>query len=461
LTLRRALDRPSFLRLPSVMTYPEAVAYLESLIDYERTPAGAAAARLWNLDRMRAMLRAVGDPHLRLRCLHIAGTKGKGSTAAIAASILAAAGHLTGLYTSPHLVSFRERIRTNGQMIGEAEVVRLLGGVQPVVESLRDGASGPPSFFEAYTLMALLYFAQREVEIAVIETGLGGRLDATNVVEPLACAITRIGLDHTVELGETAAQIAWEKAGIIKHGVPVVSAPQLPEVTEVLEAVCLDRHSQLLMVGAHGPRVIAWRAENADCQVFTIEGLERTYHDLRCPLLGEHQAENAAVAIGLVELAARQGIGVGEEAVRRGVKSVQWPGRFQIVSRRPNIVLDGAHDEVGAHALAKTVRAVFPERRVMLVLGVGRDKDAEAIVAELCPLADRVIATASSSPRALDASELQRAAFRHSRHTSACTPVALAIREALSGAGQNDVVLITGSLYVVGEAMRALGVAPE
>lgn len=443
------------------MTYPEATTYLESLIDYEKTPAGSAAIRLWNLDRMAHMLGAVGDPHLHLRCLHIAGTKGKGSTAAMAASILAAAGNRTGLYTSPHLVSFRERIRTNEGMIPEAEVVRLVEQVRPIVEGMRASEIGLPSFFDAYTLMGLLYFAQQRVDIAVIETGLGGRLDATNVVHPLACGITRIGLDHTQELGATITQIASEKAGIIKPGVPVISSPQVPEVADVLEAVCLERGAQLLMVGGTGPTITATRTEDADRQVFAIRGLERVYRDLRCPLLGAYQAENAAVAIGLVELASRHGVAVGEEAVRAGIEQVRWPGRFQIVSRRPHIVLDGAHDEIGARALAKTVEAVFPGRRVLLVLGVHLDKDAEAIAEELCPLADRVIATASSSPRALEASELQKIAFRHSKHTSAYTPVSLAIREAVSGAQPDDVILVTGSLYVVGEAMSALGLGPE
>jgi dihydrofolate synthase/folylpolyglutamate synthase len=443
------------------MTYREATAYLESLIDYEKTPAGSAAARLWNLDRMIHMLRAVGDPHLGLRCLHIAGTKGKGSTAAMTASILAAAGHRTGLYTSPHLVSFRERVRMNGRLISEADVVRLVEEVRPIIESMRDSDIGLPSFFDAYTLIGLLHFAQQKVDVAVMETGLGGRLDATNVVQPMACGITRIGIDHTLELGDTIAEIAWEKAGIIKPGLSVVSAPQAPEVVEVLEAACLERGAQLLMVGAHGPRVIGTRTEGADRQVFTIEGLERLYLDLACPLLGAYQAENAAVAIGLVELASRRGIEAGEEAIRKGIASVRWPGRFQIVSRRPDIVLDGAHDEVSARALAKTIEAVFPGRRVILVLGVHRDKDARAIVRELCPLADMVIATASSSPRALDAYELQRAAFSHSKHTSAYTPVSLAVREAVNDARRDDLILITGSLYVVGEAMMALGVEPE
>ena len=443
------------------MTYEEAVAYLESLIDYERTPAGAAAARLWNLDRMLHMLGAVGNPHLGLRCLHIAGTKGKGSTAAMAAAMLAAAGHRTGLYTSPHLVSFRERIRINGSMIPEAEVVRLVLQLEPIIESMREGEPGPPSFFEAYTLIGLLFFAQQKVDIAVLETGLGGRLDATNAAQPMACGITRIGLDHTLELGDTITRIAWEKAGIIKPGLSVVSAPQAPEVVEVLEAACLERGAQLLMVGSYGPKIIAAHAESADRQFLTIEGLGGLYRDLACPLVGAHQAENAAVAVGLVELASRQGIAVGEEAIRKGLESVRWPGRFQVVSQRPPIVLDGAHDEVGARALAKTVESVFPNRRLLLVLGVGRDKDTGAIVRELCPLADMVIATASSSPRAVEAHELQRIAFGHSKHTSAYTPVSLAVREAVNHAKRDDVILITGSLYVVGEAMQALGVEPE
>ena len=444
------------------MTYREAVAYLESLIDYERTPAGAAAARVWNLDRTRAMLRSVGDPHLALRCVHIAGTKGKGSTAAMSASILTAAGLRTGLYTSPHLVSFRERIRVDGATIAPEEVVALVAEVRPVLESLDGSELGAPSFFEAYTLLGLLYFAQRHVDVAVIETGLGGRLDATNVITPLACALTRIGRDHTLELGSGLAEIAREKAGIIKQGITVLSAPQEREALEVFQEVCLERHAQLIVVGEDpGPRVSVTQADR-ERQVLSIRGMRGTYDDLECPLLGEHQAENAVVAVGLVELLANHGIEVGFEAIRSGIKSVGWPGRFQIVSRRPYVILDGAHDELGAGALAATLESVFPSRRILLVLGVGRDKELEPIVDRLCPLADRVILTASSSPRALDAHELQRKVFHRCRHTAAYTPVSLALREAIDQAKRHDIVVVTGSLYVVGEAMRALGLGePE
>lgn len=439
------------------MTYQESVAYLESLIDYERTPAGAAAARVWNLDRMRHMLEHFGDPHLGLRCVHIAGTKGKGSTAALTAAMLRAGGLRTGLYTSPHLLSFRERIRIDGEMIPEEAVVRLVGEARPVMEEMGSGEIGAPSFFEAYTLLGLLHLAREAVDVSVIETGLGGRLDATNVVDPLACAITRIGRDHTVELGDTLEEIAHEKAGIIKPGVSVISSPQVPEVLDVLEDACLDRGAQLIVVGREGaPRVTPMRADEKQ-QVFSIHGIRGIYGELECPLLGVHQAENAAVAVGLVELLDRHGIRVEEPAVREGIASVRWPGRFQIVGTRPHIILDGAHDDIGAAALARTLESLYPGRRIILVLGVHKDKAAEDITAPLGRIADRVIVTASSSPRALDAHELQRVVFRHCRHTAAYTPVSVALREALNGARRPDVIVVTGSLYVVGDAMRALG----
>jgi len=444
-------------RYPTLMTYQAAVAYLESLIDYERTPAGAAAARLWNLDRIRSMLRELGDPHLGLRSVHIAGTKGKGSTAAMTASILSAAGLKAGLYTSPHLISFRERIRVNGELIGEGEVVSLVERVFPAIEALRGSELGPPSFFEAYTLLAFLHFAARGADIAVLETGLGGRLDATNTVSPLACAITRIDYDHMQELGESLQEIATEKAGIIKPGVPVVSSPQLPEALEVLQDTCLERGAQLVLVGQPGgPEVSVSRADHRR-QAFTIRTQQHLYADLECPLLGPHQAENAAVAVGLIECLAPHGIQVPEEAIREGITSVRWPGRFEIVASRPYVILDGAHDAAGAAALAKTLETLFPGYRIILVLGVHRDKDADAIAARLCPLADRVITTACASPRAIDANELQRTVYRHCRHTAAYAPVSLALQEALDQSRPTDAIVVTGSLYVVGEAMKALG----
>jgi dihydrofolate synthase/folylpolyglutamate synthase len=442
------------------MTYPDAVVYLESLIDYERTPAGAAAARAWNLDRMRHALARLGDPHLGLRCLHLAGTKGKGSTAAMAASILSAAGYRVGLYTSPHLISFRERIRIGSEMISERDVVSLVEEISPIVEAMRTSEMGLFSFFEAYTLIGFLYFARQEVDLAVIETGLGGRLDATNVITPLACAITRIARDHTLELGGTIPQIAAEKAGIVKPGVSVISAPQDPDALEVLQDTCLERRARLLVVGERPAPTVSIKQSNHHRQVLTIQGMNAVYRDLECPLLGPHQAENAAVAVGLVELLSEHGVAVGGDAIRAGLASVRWPGRFQIVSRRPYVILDGAHDEAAAAALRVALESLFRSYRIILVLGVQRDKDAEAIAARLAPIADRVILTASVSPRAIPASELQQTVRRYSEHTSGYTPVSLAVREAVEQSRPNDAVVITGSLYVVGEAMQALGIEP-
>jgi dihydrofolate synthase/folylpolyglutamate synthase len=443
------------------VTYPEAIAYLESLIDYERTPAGAAAARLWNLDRMRGMLRAAGDPHLTLRCLHIAGTKGKGSTAAMTTAILGAAGYRVGLYSKPHMVTFRERIRIDRALIAEEEVAALADEIRPVLEATKTGDLGPPSFFEAYTLMAFIHFARQGVDFAVMETGLGGRLDATNVIAPLACAITRLGFDHMLELGSTIAEIAREKAGIIKPGVPVISAPQVAEAREVLADVALERGARLVVVGEEGaPQATLTRAD-ATGIAFSLQGLNEYYADLTCPLVGRHQAENAAVAVGLVELLSEHGVHVPPEAVRSGLSSVRWPGRFQIVRRRPTVILDGAHNEPAAEVLAETLTSLYAGRRIILVLGIHRDKDAGAVAALLCPLADRVIATADANPRAMPAADLHDLVFPHSKHVSAFTPVSLAVREALDAARRDDVVVITGSLYVVGEAMRALGVDVE
>ena len=232
-----------------MLTYLQAVAYLQSLIDYERTPANAAMVRYLNLERIRALLRQAGSPEQGLRFVHIAGTKGKGSTAAMTAQVLKAAGRRVGLYTSPHLLTFRERMRVNGEMIGEAAFARQMDAIVPMCEALRATQNGPPSFFEVLTLLAVRWFAEQQAEIVVLETGLGGRLDATNVFMPLATAITTLALDHQAELGETLEQIAGEKAGIIKPGVPVVSASQAPEAAEVLTHIAAEQGSPLYRVG--------------------------------------------------------------------------------------------------------------------------------------------------------------------------------------------------------------------
>jgi len=423
------------------MNYQEAIRRLESLIDYERTPAAAQAARVWNLDRIAYMLQAVGNPHLGTKFLHIAGTRGKGSTAAVTASILTSAGYRTGLYTSPHLQCFRERIRIDGEMISEAELASLVEETQPIVEEMSRWEIGAPSFFDVYTFLALMHFARKKVDFAILEPGLGGRLDATNVVTPIACAITRIGVDHTEELGNTLAQIAGEKAGIIKPGVPVVTSEQPDEAMEVLEGICRERECRLVPA----PTVEVTHADEFG-QKLRVNEL-----DLECPLLGAHQAENVGVAIGLIR---QMGHPIPDCAIAQGVKSVRWPGRFQIVRRNPHVILDGAHDETGAKALAATMLSLFPGRRVIVVFGMVRGHDTEAVARVLAPLADKVYVTAAHSPRAVDPSVIQKYVSG-----DIVVPVAEAVVKAINEAGEEDIVLITGSLYIVGEAMTSLGIS--
>ncbi len=445
------------------MTYRDAAAYLASLVDYERRPP-TVPGRDFNLDRMRRLLGLAGNPHQRLRALHIAGTKGKGSTAAMTAAILTAAGYRTGLYTSPHLVDFRERIRVDDAMIPRAAVARWVQRIRPWLECLRDSPVGKPTFFEAYTLLAFCYFVEAGTDFAVLEVGLGGRLDATNVVTPVACAITALGLDHTNLLGGTIEQIAAEKGGIIKPGVPVVLAPHPPAARAVLRRQAKERAAPVVTVrrgrvsGRPSGRsvVIEPLPSNAIGTRFNLRGLLDTYRGLRVALGGEHQALNAAVAVTLAELATRGDRPVTPAAVRRGLAAVQWPGRLQVVQRRPTVVLDAAHDALSARLLARSLRALFRWRRLMLVVGMSAEKDAAAFLRALAPLADEIICTAADTPRALSPDALGTLVTRHGVPWRSVPNVRDAVRAAVQLAGRGDVVCVTASVYVVGEALRAL-----
>jgi len=458
------------------MQYHQAVEYLESLVDWERL----AAARNWNLDRMRVMLDAAGHPERGLKAIHVAGTKGKGSTAAMIASALTAAGCKTGLYTSPHLRDFRERIRINGAEVPQADVARLTTCARPIIEAVPQETLGVPSFFEAYTLIAFLYFAEQGCDAVVLEAGLGGRLDATNVVEdPLVAVITRIGVDHTAELGSTIPRIAAEKAGIIKPGSIVVSSPQPQSAWRVLTETCRARKAAL-----HGVRVkqasgkppfyrrllpekrkasfvLEQIESGASGLRFNLTGRGAEYRDLRCPLLGDHQLFNAATAVAALHLLPERGLVVPEEALRRGLAAVRWPGRLDVVGKRPWIVLDGAHDEISARALARSVVELFPHRRLILVLGISRDKDVRAVGAALCPLADVTVFTASKLPRATPPQELRQALRDLCAKPMVAADVASALDIARDRAREDDLILVTGSLYIVGEAMEALEARPS
>ena len=437
------------------MTYQDAELYLSSLINYEKLDSYDYWAS-FKLDRIRELSRLLGDPQRGVRSIHIAGTKGKGSTAAITYSILKAAGFRVGLYTSPHLISLRERIRVNDELISEEDMCRLLDRIKKITDTF--AGDDKPSFFEVCTALAYLYFNEKGIDFAVYEVGLGGRLDATNIIEPLVCAITPISYEHTDKLGKTLTSIAGEKAGIIKDGSICVSAPQEKEALDAIELVCKAKNARLILVG----RDITFEEveSNTDGVVFSVHGLYRDYHLLKLRLLGSHQVVNAATAIGIVEALRLNNVQITPNAIKAGIKCAQWSGRMEIALRDPFLVLDGAQNKASAAVASRAVRKVFDYKNLILVLGVSKDKDVRGIVEELLPIADSVILTRSSvAERALEPSmikevigDVKAGAFEEGKNITLTSSVDEAVRLALEKARPDDMVLVTGSLFVVGEA---------
>jgi dihydrofolate synthase / folylpolyglutamate synthase len=406
------------------------------------------------------LMELMGRPQGKFRSVHVAGTNGKGSTAVFIANMLMVQGYRVGLYTSPHLVSFTERIRVDGAPIPEARVVELAGRVREAYSGPagagRDGAMSP-TFFEVTTAVAFCYFAEEGVDIAVVEVGMGGRLDSTNVVTPLVSVITNIDIEHTEYLGGTLEQIAGEKAGIIKPGVPVVTGAMQPEAKGVIEREAAAKGAPVYLLARE------FRAENIVAgreQVFDYRGLNAAYRGLRVRMLGRHQVDNASLALAAVECLRDAGIAVDETAVRLGLERALWEGRLERVAQCPDIYLDGAHNPASAKKLAATVRELLPAyRKLALVIGVLGDKDVGGIVREIVPLADRVVVTRPQYSRALDVQTLAAEVRKLHGAVSAAENVDEAIQRARQGASREDLILVTGSLYVVGDA-RALLVAP-
>lgn len=399
------------------------------------------------LETTRQLLRLMDNPQDSLRFIHIAGTNGKGSVAAMTHSVLSAAGYRTGLYTSPHLVSFCERFQVNGQAIAEADVVRLVEQIKPLLQQVAEHPEfRAPTFFETVTAIALQYFREKGVEVVVWETGLGGRLDATNVVTPLVSVITNIAFDHTEYLGETLSQIAYEKSGIIKPRVPVVTAAEA-DALQVIRTTCAEQRSALKIVAANH---IRGREMVSPRQHFNLAG----YGTIEIPLLGEHQTVNCATAVAALETS---GLPVTAEQVREGLRRTNWPGRFQIVNQDPVVVLDGAHNAAAAEKLAATLREHFAGRPLTLILGVLRDKNYDRMCQILAPLAERVFCVPVNSERTSDPDQLARwcQAANAQARVSVCRNVAEAYGEAVTQPG--NIIVITGSLFLVGEALARLG----
>jgi dihydrofolate synthase/folylpolyglutamate synthase len=434
--------------------FDEALRYLDTFVNYEKRPPTGLAPREFGLERVRELLRALGSPHAGLRCLHVAGTKGKGSTSAMAASILSAAGYRTGLYTSPHLVDVRERIRLDGETISREDFARLLEMTRPHLERARaewvrsaPGSVRRTTYFEILTHLAFLHFKRAGADAAVLEVGLGGRLDATNVIEhPLACAITSVGYDHTAVLGTRLAQIAREKAGIFKPGCPAVVSCHRPSARKATLAAAREMRSPVWLFGRevllrHGPR-----------GRFSVSTPGGAHENLEIPLWGKHQRENAAVAVALAELARAAGLDrVRPEAVREGLARVSWPGRVQKVADSPVTILDGAHNAESVRALMATLNERLPRRRPVFVLGAMADKPWRRMLRELAPGARALVATSSGNPRACDPAELGRLAARAGVARAEAEPEPKrALARAREIAGRRGLVVVTGSLYLVG-----------
>ena len=436
------------------VTYAEATEFLFGLRRFGWRPGLATVRRLLDL---------LGNPQESLPSLHVAGTNGKGSTAAMLSAILQAAGYRTGLYTSPHLLDFTERIRVNGRPIDAAEVTGLTARLQEVCAAHFDPHPTPdapaaalpyPTFFELTTAMALLHFAGHPVESAVMEVGLGGRLDATNVITPRVAVVTNISLEHQQYLGRTLQEIAGEKAGIIKPGVPVITASR-GEALAVIRRMAEEQRAPLVSVQER----YTWttRESGLQGQVVDLAGPTRRYEAVRIPLAGRHQVENAVIAVAAAEALAEQGFRVDEAAIRRGLTETRWPGRLQIVAERPRILLDGAHNPAGAEALAVFLSEHRQAlHRLILIFGVLRDKDWEAMLSLLGPWADLTVLTHPPADRGADPHDLVTA-DRHCRKVVIAAEPGEALALARATAGPTDTILVTGSLYTVAAALRALG----
>jgi dihydrofolate synthase/folylpolyglutamate synthase len=428
--------------------YSQALAYVYSFTDYERRGFSAYAPQFYNLERVRRLLALLGDPQRAFQAVHITGTKGKGSTSAMIEAVLRAAGYRTGLYTSPHMHTFRERIRAGEALIPEADVVRLVDEMRPLVRQVADITT-----FEIMTALALAWFAEQEVAWAVLEVGLGGRLDATNVVTPAVAVITSISYDHMFVLGDTLAKITTEKAGIIKPGVPLVSAPQAGEALAVIEAVCQQQRAPLTLVG----RDWTWEAGQADLegQTFSVRGGPKALTDLWIPLLGEYQLVNATTVIAALSLLEKAGIELPDAAIRAGLRDVRWPGRLEILGRAPMVVVDSAHNGDSARKLVAALQALFKFRHLVMVLGASPDHATPEMITALLSGAELGIATRSQHPRAADPAWLQARARELGFHLETRPDVAQALDLALEKAGPQDLVCCAGSVFVAAEARTA------
>jgi dihydrofolate synthase/folylpolyglutamate synthase len=428
-----------------------ALDYLYSFVNFEAKPAEVYAPERFDLERVCELLHRLDNPQERYASVHIAGTKGKGSLAATVESVLRAAGYRTGLFTSPHLQDFRERIQVNREKIPGASLASLVSEVRPHVAVTPD-----ITFYEISTVIALEWFARQRVDIAVIEVGLGGRLDATNVITPSICAITPISFDHMELLGDTIESIAFEKAGIIKGGVPVIMAPQPEAAHTVLAERAQAVGAPLIDVNSEWKWMCVNRTSTG--QQFILQPVERPKEEClyQLPLIGAHQTENAVVTVALIQQLCEQGWCISQHAISQGLKSVQWPARCEIFPGETPIMIDCAHNRASSKRLVETLHDHFPGVRWVAVFGAMRDKDVSGMLAELMPDCSAAIMTSTGSPRAMRPHELVRLAQDHNCLAYPNADVASALSQGKHVATPEGLVVVTGSVAIAGAARANL-----
>ncbi|MGB4570865.1 MAG: folylpolyglutamate synthase/dihydrofolate synthase family protein, partial [Tepidanaerobacteraceae bacterium] len=408
----------------------------------------------------------LGNPHENIKIIHVAGTNGKGSTCAMIASILRSAGFKVGLYISPYLEVFNERMQVNGENISNEDLARLTEKVREKVFYMRENGLGSPTEFEVVTAIGFSYFKEQAVDFLVLEVGMGGRLDATNVVTPLVSVITPISMDHQQYLGSTLRDISREKCGIIKQGVPVVTAPQEDEAMAVIEDTCRERNCSLTKVinssVSRSPDTISYRFVNGGIKgmTFDLYTPKTDYPGLQIGLMGRHQLDNAATAVAAVEPLGNSGVNLSREAIYKGLKGARWPGRLEIMKEKPTVLIDGAHNIAGIKTLKAVLEEYFYDRKKILVVGILEDKDYTEMLEELIPVADTVICTAPDNPRALSAARLAEAVsniFQKSQiKVYAQEKIEDALKLASSLADDEDMVVFAGSLYMIGHVRTLL-----
>ena len=456
------------------MTSFEAREYIHSLSNFELCPPRQRRKDIpsFDLTRTRQLLQWIGNPQEHLKVIHVAGSKGKGSTCAFTAHVLRRAGYTVGLYTSPHMDDYRERIRVLGgeptasvgvqtqglfpDQISEEEFCAALGEIKPCIDEMRARPQTKDvSFFEVFTALALYHFHKKRTDWVVLETGMGGRLDATNVTSSLVCAITPISLEHTDYLGDTVGQIAVEKSGIIKESCRrVVAAPQETQAREVINERCRALSIRPCWVGDNIRVEVTSR--NQGKQGVCIETSRSRYPDMMLPLAGDHQAVNAAVAVGIIEGLRELGFAVSKEAVYGGFNETFWPGRLEVVGGRPLTVLDGAHNQASAWSLVESLRKIFSAKAVTLILGVGGDKDREGICREFNRIARTVIATRADHPRAYRLRDDELLSLFAGKRFCRSENIRQALELARRETNPEDLILVSGSLFLVSEARRLI-----